>query len=185
LDYPRDEMVFDSASGPLIARRDEGSILLDFPVDEWVTYEPPEGLLEALGTLEVIETLFTKRGKDIMLRVPDPDTIRALQPDFKDLLEATVGTEVNGLIATSEGEPPFDFISRFFAPWMGVDEDPVTGSAHTALTPYWSKILGKEEMRAHQASPRGGDLTVRMAEGDRVHLMGKTVVVIEGTMYLE
>jgi predicted PhzF superfamily epimerase YddE/YHI9 len=99
------------------------------------------------------------------------------------MVDVTRGTEVNGAMVTAEGEPPYDFVSRFFAPWWGIDEDPVTGAAHTVLAPYWGERLGKRVMRAHQASRRGGDLTVELADNDRVHLVGRAVIVIEGTMF--
>ena len=182
--YHRDEIRYRSLSGPLIAKRHDDGILLDFPADEVEPFEPPKGYLEALGTEDVIYTLYARRGKDIMVRVSGPETVRGLRPDFRGMLVSTRDLDVNGTIVTSEGEPPYDFISRFFGPWLGIDEDPVTGAAHTVLTPYWADRLGKRRMRAHQASRRGGDLTVELAEGGRVHLIGKAVIVIEGTMFL-
>lgn len=182
--YPGDEIRYRSLSGTLIAKRHDDGILLDLPADEVEPFKPPKGYLDALGTGDVVDTLYAKRGKDIMVRVPGPDAVRGLRPDFSSMVAATGDLDVSGTIVTSEGEPPYDFISRFFAPWLGIDEDPVTGAAHTVLTPYWSKELGKRVMRAHQASRRGGDLTVELAEGERVHLIGKAVIVIEGTMFL-
>ena len=171
-------------SGTLVAKRREDGILLDFPADEVVPFEPPEGLLEAMGIEEMVEARYAERGKDIMIRVPSPGMIRGLDPDFRNMVTSTEGIEVSGTMVTSEGEPPYDFISRFFAPWLGIDEDPVTGAAHTVLTPYWSGLLEKRVMRAHQASRRGGDLTVEMAEGGRVHLIGRSVIMFEGNLFL-
>ena len=91
---------------------------------------------------------------------------------------------ITGVIVTSPGHPPYDFVSRFFAPWLGVNEDPVTGVAHTVLGPYWSHILQKEEVRAYQASPRGGELRVRIPSSDRVELVGNAIIVLKGCLYL-
>ena len=183
LGYPRDEVRYRTLSGTLAAKRREDGILLDFPADEVVPFEPPGGLLEAMGIDEMVEARYAKRGKDIMIRVSSPVKVRGLDPDFRSMVASTKGIDVNGTMVTSEGEPPYDFISRFFAPWLGIDEDPVTGAAHTVLTPYWSSRLEKRVMRAHQASRRGGDLTVEMAEGGRVHLIGRAVIMIEGNLF--
>ncbi len=182
LGYPREEIRFSSLSGTLVARRHREGILLDFPADQLVDSEPPDHLLEALGVEEAMECAFATRGKDVLVRVSSQEEVRGLDPDFRAMVAATEGTDVNGAIVTAEGEPPYDFVSRFFAPWWGIDEDPVTGAAHTVLTPFWAERLGKRVMRAHQASRRGGDLTVELAEAGRVHLVGRAVIVIEGTM---
>jgi predicted PhzF superfamily epimerase YddE/YHI9 len=87
-------------------------------------------------------------------------------------------------IVTAPGEPPHDIVSRVFAPWLGVDEDPVTGAAHTVLGPYWSGLLGKGRLRAFQASRRGGELVVEMAGEGRVHLVGEAVIVMRGELLL-
>jgi PhzF family phenazine biosynthesis protein len=180
--YPREEIRYHSLSGPLTAKRHIEGILLDFPADEVAPIEPPEGLIEAMGMDDVEESFFAKRGKDFMLLVDSPDTVRRMRPAFGAMVRSTAGMDVNGAMVTSRGEPPVDFISRFFAPWLGIDEDPVTGAAHTVLTPYWAGRLGKKVMRAHQASSRGGDLTVELTEEGRVHLIGEAVIVLEGTM---
>jgi PhzF family phenazine biosynthesis protein len=184
LGYPRDEISFRSLSGTLTARRHPEGILLDFPSDEVAPRDPPAGLLEAMGIEDAEEVLWTDRGKDFLVRLPTAGAVRGLDPDFRAMVEATSGTDINGAMVTAEGEPPYDFVSRFFAPWLGVDEDPVTGAAHTILTPFWAERLGQRRMRAHQASRRGGDLTVELADGGRVHLVGRAVIVIEGTLTL-
>lgn len=184
LRYPREEVHFTSLSGILIAKRHEQGILLDFPVDEVVPIDPPSGLLRAMGILDSVESFYAKRGKDVLVRVHSPETVRGLDPDFRAMVEATAETDVNGTIVTAEGISPIDFISRFFAPWWGINEDPVTGAAHTVLTPFWAERLGKNVMRAYQASKRGGDLTVQLKEGGRVHLIGKAVIVLEGMMWV-
>lgn len=182
--YPRDEIRFRSLSGELVARRHPEGILLDFPSDSVRPLEPPAGLLDAMGINEAMEVHFAERGRDIMVRVASESTVRGLRPDFRAMVEATRGMDVNGAMVTAEGTTPYDFVSRFFAPWLGVDEDPVTGAAHTVLTPFWAGVLGKEEMRAFQASRRGGELLVRDAGGGRVHLIGQAVIVLKGRLFL-
>ena len=184
LGFPGDELRFRSLSGPLLARRHPEGILLDFPGDQVVPMEPPTGFLKALGVVDPLDVLFARRGKDLLVRVPSARDVLGLSPDFRAMVETTRGTDVNGAMVTAEGEPPYDFVSRFFAPWWGIDEDPVTGAAHTVLAPYWAERLGKKSMRAHQASRRGGDLRVELTGEGRVHLVGNAVIVLEGTMFL-
>ena len=113
-----------------------------------------------------------------MPAAPDSAAVRAVSPDFT--LLRTV--EVRGVIVTAPATTPrYDFVSRFFAPKVGVDEDPVTGSAHCCLAPFWAKRLGKTELSAYQASARGGALSVRVA-GDRVFLGGRAVTVLSGEL---
>ena len=161
---------FHTQSGRLPARRSADGIELDFPAKIAEPVEPPRGLAEALGAKPV----FTGRNAfDFLLELESPETVRALKPDFKKLAELPV----RGVIVTSRSDQPeFDFISRFFAPASGVNEDPVTGSAHCALGPYWQQRLNKSAFTAFQASDRGGVVQVRIA-GDRVFLGGKAVTV--------
>jgi predicted PhzF superfamily epimerase YddE/YHI9 len=93
--------------------------------------------------------------------------------------------DINGVIVTSKGCSPYDFVSRYFTPWVGINEDPVTGAAHTVLGPYWSRILGKKKMTAYQASSRGGTLVVRVSSNNRVDLIGNAVIVSKGELYLQ
>jgi predicted PhzF superfamily epimerase YddE/YHI9 len=98
----------------------------------------------------------------------------------------TVSTKekVGGVIVTSRGLSPYDFVSRFFAPWLGINEDPVTGAAHTVLAPYWHRILRKKEMLAYQASDRGGEVNVRLKSKNRVDLVGDAVILVRGELCL-
>jgi PhzF family phenazine biosynthesis protein len=115
---------------------------------------------------------------DYLVEVDDEAVVRAMSPDHSRLRKVPV----RGVIVTARSsKPEFDFISRFFAPGSGIDEDPVTGSAHTALGPYWAGVLGKTDMNAFQASARGGVVKVRMA-GDRVKLGGQAVTVMTGEL---
>ena len=159
---------FHTLSGVLTCRRDGAWIEMDFPAVIAQPCPPPPGLREALGC-ELVTT--AANGMDYLVEVADEKTLRALQPDFTALGRQPV----RGVIVTCRSATPeFDFLSRFFAPAAGVNEDPVTGSAHCALGPWWQAKLGRSEFTAWQASARGGlvKLTVR---GDRVLLRGQAV----------
>jgi PhzF family phenazine biosynthesis protein len=166
---------FHTLSGLLTAERRGEWIELDFPARRVEPEEPPPGLLAALGASP---SFAGKSRYDYFLELPEEDAVRALRPDFQALRPLPV----RGIIVTARGTGnPFDFVSRFFAPGSGVDEDPVTGSAHCTLAPYWAERLGKEEMLAYQASARGGVVRVR-AVGERVKLGGQAVTVLQGRL---
>jgi PhzF family phenazine biosynthesis protein len=164
---------FHTKSGVLSAHHDGSWIELDFPATLAEPCEAPAGLTEALG---VTATFVGKTRFDYLVEVPDEDTVRGAAPDFGKLR----ALPVRGVIITSLASTPgVDFVSRFFAPGSGIDEDPVTGSAHCALTPFWSQRLGKTALIAQQLSSRGGTVRVRL-DGDRVHLGGQAVTVLRG-----
>lgn len=170
-----EEARFHSRSGLLTARRQAGEIELDFPSTPDELTSPPPGLLEALG---VFPKYVGKSRFDYIVEVATEDEVRALKPDFAGLKQLGL----RGVIVTSAASSPgLDFVSRFFAPGAGIDEDPVTGSAHCCLGPFWSARLAKREMHAYQASARGGLLRVRM-QGDRVLLGGRAVTVLRGEL---
>ena len=171
-----EEAVFHTKSGPLSARAENEWIVLDFPAKKVVPAVPPPGLIEALG-LERDEYLFCGKNKDdYLLELPDEELVRSLDPDFVALSDV----EARGTMVTAPSSRcEFDFASRFFAPAVGVNEDPVTGSAHCALAPYWGEKLGKSLMNAEQVSARGGVLLVEV-RGERVLLRGKAVTVFRG-----
>ena len=167
---------FHTQSGLLTAALTTPWIELDFPATPEQPSDPPPALLESLG---VSVPVYVGRNKfDYLVELESEDAVRNLDPDHAQLR----GIPVRGVIVTSRSSSPdYDFVSRFFAPGSGIDEDPVTGSAHCCLTPYWSARLGKDEMTAFQASPRGGVVRVRLA-GDRVKLGGRAVTVFRGTL---
>ena len=167
---------FHTLSGVLTASRDGDFIELDFPAKAEEEIAPPAGLLDALGTPHPRHV--GRNEFDYLVELASEGEVRALHPDFAVLRQLPV----RGVIVTSRASTDgFDFVSRFFAPAVGVDEDPVTGSAHCCLTPYWAARLGKSELRAWQASARGGALRVRLA-GDRVKLAGHAVTVMRGEL---
>jgi PhzF family phenazine biosynthesis protein len=166
---------FHTMSGVLRATDAGDLIELDFPATVAAPAAPPDGLIEAIGMhpLHVARSNF-----DYLLELPTEEDVRSLTPDLAMLRRIPV----RGIIVTSRGRKgDFDFVSRFFAPASGVDEDPVTGSAHCALAPYWAPRLGKQQFRAYQASPRGGVLRVTLA-GDRVLLAGRAVTIFRGEL---
>ena len=167
---------FHTRSGVLTATRNGDAIELDFPATPNEEIAPPAGLLYALG---VTSALYVGRNEvDYLVELSSEEEVRGLRPNFAVLRQLPVRGVIVTSRATTEG---YDFVSRFFAPGAGVDEDPVTGSAHCALTPYWSAKLGKTEMNAWQASARGGSVRVRLA-GDRVKLAGRAVTVLRGEL---
>jgi len=171
----REQARFHTRSGLLTADRREAVIELNFPAKPDEPAEVPPGLAEALQ----VTPIYTGKSKfDYLVQVDSEETVRKLKPNFSSL----INLPVRGTIVTSQStSPEYDFISRFFAPRVGVNEDPVTGSAHCTLGPFWSKRLGKNEFQAYQASERGGVLRVRVA-GDRVYLGGKAVTVLRGEL---
>jgi PhzF family phenazine biosynthesis protein len=173
---PGKQARFHTRSGLLTADRRGDWIELDFPVKIATVAEPPAELLPALGVSSTVAV--AKNAFDYMVEIESEEELRALSPDHSTLRKIPV----RGVIVTARSATNgFDFISRFFAPGSGIDEDPVTGSAHTALGPYWGSKLGRAEMTAFQASARGGVVRLRL-NGDRIILGGQAVTVMEATL---
>jgi PhzF family phenazine biosynthesis protein len=173
LDRERRSVVFHTASGALTVVRDREKFVMDFPARPASRVAMPAGLEAALGAspVEVLFDQFNYVGV-----FDDAATVRGLKPNFA-AVSALGG--VDGVIATAPGDDGYDCVSRYFAPAKGIDEDPVTGGAHCALAPYWAQRLGKSELRAFQASARGGEMVCRV-KGDRVELVGTCVFYMEG-----
>lgn len=172
---------FATRSGVLIATPGEdGSITLDFPTAPLTPVELPDGVAEALGAEPLTAFDTGPHIGDLVLELADEKTVHALNPDHK----ALAAYSERGIIATARAEDPsrgYDFVSRCFFPNVGIDEDPVTGSAHTALAPYWSERLGRAELTGLQASPRSGRVRTEL-QGERTLLTGRAVTVIEGEL---
>jgi PhzF family phenazine biosynthesis protein len=166
---------FHTRSGLLTAERRGDWIELDFPSLPAEPAALPAGVEAALGA----SPEYVGRSRlDYLVEVASESVLRSLHPDFTVLRQASA----RGFIVTSRSaSPEYDFISRFFAPGAGVDEDPVTGSAHCVLAPYWAPKLGRQAMTGYQASARGGVVRVRL-EGDRVRLGGRAVIVLKGEL---
>jgi PhzF family phenazine biosynthesis protein len=172
---PDAEARFHPLSGLLTARRDGDWIELNFP-SRPVRHGLPDWIEALVGALGVKPSFIGMSAEDVLVAVADEETVRSLEPDFAVIR----GLPARGVIVTSRSaDERFDFVSRFFAPAVGVNEDPVTGSSHCVLTPFWSQRLGKAAMTAYQASARGGSLRVRL-DGERVRIAGRAVTVIRG-----
>jgi PhzF family phenazine biosynthesis protein len=178
---PDEAIRFHTLSGVLTARKRGGRIELDFPAIAVEAIPLPGAVLEILGVTAHFAGQTPgrgERGRDLLLELESEEAVRDLRPDFQRLAD----TSWRGVIVTARATTAgFDFVSRFFAPLAGVNEDPVTGVAHCVLTPYWSKHLGKTEMVGYQASRRGGVVHVRLA-GERVFLSGEAVTVLRGEL---
>jgi PhzF family phenazine biosynthesis protein len=172
---PTETASFHTKSGVLTARKLDDWIELNFPATPAVPAEPPDALTAALG---VTPRFVGKSRFDYLVAVESEAAVRGVRPDFARLRELPV----RGVIVTSAASTPgLDFVSRFFAPGAGIDEDPVTGSAHCCLTPFWSARLGKTSLVARQVSARGGTIRV-MLDGDRVRLAGQAITVLRGEL---
>jgi PhzF family phenazine biosynthesis protein len=173
---PAEPVRFETASGLLTADRDDGLLVLDFPARPAEPAPPAAGLLDALGAASPVWT--GRAMDDIMVVLASEDEVTGLQPDTTTLDRLTT----RGVIVTAPASRPgADFVSRFFAPAVGIAEDPVTGSAHCTLAPYWAARLGRAELTGYQASARGGTIRVRV-RGDRVLLAGHAVTVFSGQL---
>jgi len=170
LNYPGNEILFQSKSGPLKVTGKEDFITLDFPASKCITTGKMENLADALGSFPVEVC----KARDYLALFSDEKSILRIQPDFEKLKKL----DCLGIIVTAPGERS-DFVSRFFAPAVGVNEDPVTGSAHTMLIPFWAEKLKKNKLHAFQLSKRGGELFCELA-GDRVLISGKAVTYLVG-----
>lgn len=168
----RTSVVFQSASGPLTVTRKIGAYVMDFPARPSERIAAPPGMVEALGItpVEVQVNSF-----NYMAILESAQAVRALDPDLAGIAKLNRF----GLIVTAAGEGRYDFVSRYFAPAKGIPEDPVTGSAHCMLVPYWAQRLRKTSFQAFQASRRGGEVGCRL-HGDRVELEGACVFYLEG-----
>jgi PhzF family phenazine biosynthesis protein len=174
---PGEIISFQTLSGCLQAKQSAGWIELDFPAGPVASVEAPEGLLPALG---IDQASIYRNRLDYLVSVTTAAEVRDLAPDFSRLKTAGM----RGVIVTAPADDPaFDFVSRFFAPAAGIDEDPVTGSAHCALYPFWRERLNKPEMTAFQASNRGG-LVKLQGQGTRVMLSGQAVTVMSGALHV-
>jgi len=167
---------FDTRSGRLLADRRGDWIELDFPEKIAAPAEAAPGMMASLGLGHA--AWVGKNAFDYLVEVDSEETLRSLKPNHSELRKVPV----RGVIVTARASTAgFDFMSRFFAPGSGIDEDPVTGSAHCALGPYWAGKLGKSELLAYQASARGGIVRVRIA-GDRVILGGQAVTILRAEL---
>jgi len=174
LEPARTRVVFASASGPLTVVRTDPGYRMDFPIRPSRPVPAPPTLADALGVVpvEVLDDTF-----NYIAVLAHANVVRMLTPDIAALARLDRG----GVVVTAEGDGAHDIISRYFAPAKGIPEDPVTGGAHCGLVPYWAQRLGRNELRAYQASQRGGEIVCRLA-GDRVELEGGCRFYLEGVV---
>ena len=178
--HPDQTIEFETLSGILTATRQANGIALDFPADipqEVAAVNP--ALLEALGMDEYVKVFQGLKTGKFVFHVENEQTVLALEPDFRMMAQLNL-PGVKGVGVTARGNKDYDFVSRYFNPWAGVNEDPVTGSVHTVLAPYWGKVLGRHELVAYQASARGGELRLRLGMDGRCEICGEAVVVVRG-----
>jgi PhzF family phenazine biosynthesis protein len=170
---------FDSPSGAVLVEGKAGDLSMTLPGDPAEIDLPPSGLLRALGCHEAVPVL---RSRQIwVVRLSWQKEVEALTPNVPTMLDVDIGDGMLGVAVTAPGLDGADFVSRFFAPWVGIPEDPVTGLAHTALAPYWSRLLARSRLQARQLSAREGDVGVEM-RGDQVVLFGRAITIARGTM---
>jgi PhzF family phenazine biosynthesis protein len=177
LDPGRRAVTFHSASGPLMVNRNETGYVMNFPARHSQPVPPPAAFAEAIGAapLEVYADRF-----NYLVLLENAGVVRKLAPN----IDRIARLDRSGVIVTAAGDEGYDFVSRYFAPAKGIPEDPVTGGAHCALTPYWAARLGKNWFRAFQASRRGGELVCRLLD-NRVELEGQCVFYLEGQVEIE
>lgn len=167
-------VTFDTKfAGPLEVQRLSNLYTLNFPSRPGKPFEVPSLVIEALGGTKPAEAYLAR---DLMIVYDDEESVHKMEPDMRALLKFKPS-----IIATAKSKGPYDFISRFFCADDSITEDPVTGSAHCTLAPYWARKLGKNKLKAHQASKRGGDLLLEV-QGERIAIAGEAVTVLEGNI---
>lgn len=177
LGEPAQVLRFNTRSGELrVTRGDDGLLAMDFPAKQPAAEEMPAGLLEALG---LHQTLALYRSDDYVVVIEDPLLLDALQPDFVALSRY----DVRGIAVTAAGRG-FDFVTRWFGPRVGVNEDPVTGSAHTSLAPIWAERLGKQRLACEQGGARKGQLHCEVPGNGRVIISGRAALYLRGTVFV-
>lgn len=177
-----EELQYITKSGILKSRKHQDRISINLPVDQPEEIKAPLLLLQALGLGEIVNCIYGKQTKKLVIHVSNSNEILDINPDFEKMKNLSFDIDVKGVGITAKGNASYDFISRYFNPWAGVNEDSVTGSVHTVLAPYWSKLLGKKELKAYQASSRGGELELILASCDRLEILGEAVIVLKGKL---
>ncbi|ADO82953.1 PhzF family phenazine biosynthesis protein [Ilyobacter polytropus] len=180
-----DEIIYRTKSGKLIARKKENKIVLDFPLDTPVFEGFPinKKLLEAVGISEYENIFLGENTKKLVVHLKNHEEVLKLNPNFELMRQLDV-MGIKGLGVTASIGADYDFISRYFNPWAGIDEDSVTGSVHTLLASYWSEILGKNVLNAYQASKRGGEMLLKLREDRRLEIIGDFIITLKGEIYI-
>lgn len=171
-------IVFVSRSGELIATRNADVIQLDFPMDDPEVIDTDGSILKSLSKVKAEGVLYAKQTKNLIVVYHNADTVVELKPNYTKLA-ANKSELVFGIIATAAGDGDRDYVCRYFCPWEGINEDPVTGSAQVSLAPLWSKRTGKTILKGYQSSSRGGEFTVE-TDGNRVKISGHALIYLQG-----
>jgi phenazine biosynthesis protein PhzF family len=167
----------------LSAQASNGQIVMEFPIYETQSADAPPALLAALGVKAVRNVAYNEETKILLLELARPNEVAGLEPDFTALLQSH--HSINGVLVTAaSASDGYDFHSRYFWPWSGTNEDPVTGGTHTFLAKYWSSRLGKTKMRSFQASKRTGFMDVELTEG-KLRIQGQAVIVFAGRLTIQ
>uniref|UniRef100_A0A8C1PHM5 Phenazine biosynthesis-like protein domain containing 2 n=1 Tax=Cyprinus carpio TaxID=7962 RepID=A0A8C1PHM5_CYPCA len=185
-------LVFETLSGELYVRQHEESLIMDFPLNKpnpQDQHEIKDLLKAAVGNLPIQDVCYSPTTKKLMVRLADTcdrSELVSLRPEAESLLRNETTGKIKSLIITLKGaestQSGYDFYSRVFAPWVGVPEDPVTGSAHTVLAGYWSEKLKKKKMLAYQCSSRGGEVKLEIRNDGRLDIIGQAQIILQGTL---
>jgi len=164
-------------------KKNENEIIMEFPIYKTTPSKAPDELLLALGLNKIENIEFNKETNILLLEIKDTKQLQELKPDFEALFKST--DSINGVLVTAPSvNDGFDFHSRYFWPWSGTNEDPVTGGTHTFLTPYWSKRLGKTKMKSFQSSKRTGFMEVELISDAKLTIKSQAVIIFEGNLKL-
>lgn len=164
--------------------REGQQIIMEFPVYTTEPASTPEALLDALGIQTINECVYNTELRILLIELPDCQSLATLEPDFDALLRSH--DSINGVLVTAESKhDEYNFHSRYFWPWSGTNEDPVTGGTHTFLTPYWSERLGKRALKSFQSSARTGFMDVELTDDHTLLIKGEAVIALKGQLYIE
>ncbi len=164
-----------------IEKKDNNTIQMEFPKYATIPFTVSNNLLSALGIKEVINCVYNEETKIMLLHIKDCIALQNLTPDFEALYK--LHDSINGVLVTAlSNKSDFDFESRYFWPWSGTNEDPVTGATHTFLAPYWGAILKKDKMNSFQCSPRTGFMEVELLQNDKINIKSSAQIVLEGAL---
>jgi PhzF family phenazine biosynthesis protein len=174
-----DQLVFITVENlQLSIKKAEGKIVMEFPVYDTTPLKVPDRMLSALGIERTTKTSYNEKSKIILIEIDNADTLAALKPDFNSLINSY--QDINGVLVTAPSSTEdYDFHYRYFWPWAGTNEDPVTGGVQTFLAKYWAEKLNKKRLKAFQSSGRTGFMTVEL-ENDKVLIYGEAIIVLEG-----
>jgi PhzF family phenazine biosynthesis protein len=163
----------------LIVRKSNDDIIMEFPIYDVESAEAPQKMLNALGIKKIANCVYNKENNILMLEIESASVLSGLSPDFYSLLDSH--NSINGVLVTApSGNDIFDFHSRYFWPWSGTNEDPVTGATHTFLAKYWGEKLHKNKMRSFQSSERTGYMEVELMDNNKLLIKSRAVIVLEG-----